>query len=157
MRAGMALTGIGLSTAALLAALGAPDAPRAQVAAEAWAATADFTRILVGTWQGDLRDLLGTFDVTLRLDEDGTYTTRHVLIGGYTIFMRGRWTAQFVTANGAAVSNTGMISFEVTESQPEEFCSSAIESNPLTIRDADTIELGDGSANYASGLMRRRR
>ena len=102
---------------------------------------ADIAQVLVGTWQGDLRDLLGTVSVTTKLDQDGSYTAQHVLAGGYTILMRGRWTAQLVSSPEAA-STRGVIHFDATESQPEEFCSGGSESNPLNFRDRDTIEFG---------------
>jgi hypothetical protein len=110
---------------------------------------------LVGTWRGDLRDLLGTFAFTLRLDQDGTYATQHVLLGGYTIRMRGRWTAEFPLVFHAPAGSSGVISFEAIQSEPEEFCSAGTQSNPVTIRDPNTIEFGDGSADYPSGLLRR--
>jgi hypothetical protein len=53
------------------------------------------------------------------------------------------------------VANGGVISFEITESKPEEFCSAGIESNPLSFRDRDTIEFGDATTNYPKGVMRR--
>jgi hypothetical protein len=120
-----------------------------QAGAQAPADT-DITQALVGTWQGDLRDLLGTFAATLTLNRDGTFTAQHVLVGGYTIVIQGRWT--FVPAGAAS---RAVISFEMTGSEPEEFCSAGIESNPLVFRDRDTIELGDLTTNYPKGEMRR--
>jgi hypothetical protein len=144
-----------LAVAALMLAAAAPtqEPARAQVGAEASANAA--VQVLVGTWQGDLRDLLGTIKVTLKLAQDGSYTAQHVLVGGYTILMRGRWTAQFTRPAPEMVDSRGVLSFEATESQPEEFCSAGIEINPLVIKDPDTIELGDGTTTYPSAVLRR--
>ena len=120
-----------------------------QAGAQAPADT-DVTQALVGTWQGDLRDLLGTFAATLTLNRDGTYTAQHVLVGGYTIVMQGRW-----TFGPEVAASRGVISFEMMGSEPEEFCSVGIESNLLNFRDRDTIELGDETTNYPNGVMRR--
>ena len=48
-----------------------------------------------------------------------------------------------------------MISFEPTESEPEEFCSAGIEKNPVVVRDENTIVFGDGRTDYAHGVLRR--
>jgi len=66
-----------------------------QVRAETALAAPGLPAVLVGTWQGNLKDLLGTFAFTLHLDQEGSYATQHVLLGGYTVRVRGRWTAQF--------------------------------------------------------------
>jgi hypothetical protein len=50
-----------------------------------------------------------------------------------------------------------MITFEAARSEPEEFCSAGAQTNPLTIRDPDTLEFGDGSLDYPSGVLRRTR
>jgi hypothetical protein len=125
------------------------------VRAESAIAASHLPPVLVGTWEGNLKDLLGTFAFTLRLDEDGSYATQHVLLGGYTIRVRGRWTAQFPLASSGSLG--GIIILDAAESEPEEFCSAGAQTNPLTIRDANTLEFGDGSLDYASGVLRRTR
>jgi hypothetical protein len=143
------------ATAAILTAALVLAGAVARTRGESGAPHASITPALVGTWQGDLRDLLGTFAFTMRLHQDGTYATRHVLLGGYTIRVRGRWNADFPLAFPAPAGSRGVISFEALESEPEEFCSAGAQSNPVTIRDLNTIEFGDGSTDYPKGLLRR--
>jgi hypothetical protein len=69
--------------------------------------------------------------------------------------VRGRWTAEFPPASPEG--RKGVISFEATQSEPEEFCSAGAQSNPVTIRGPNTLELGDGSSDYPNGVLRRTR
>jgi hypothetical protein len=142
-----------LATAALLAALLPIES--GGVRAQSAIAASRLPPVLIGTWDGSLKDLLGTFAFTVRLDEDGTYATQHVLLGGYTIRVRGRWTAEFPPASPEG--SKGVISFEATQSEPEEFCSAGAQSNPVTIRGPNTLEFGDGSTDYPTGVLRRTR
>jgi hypothetical protein len=147
-----------LAAAFLLAAIPAPKEPaRAQVQVAHAAAPVDIAYFLSGTWQGDLTDAVRTYSVTLKLDSSGAYAMQHIFSGGFTILMRGRWSAELTSLDPELSGSRAIISFEPTESEPEEFCSAGIEKNLVVIRDENTIVFGDGTTDYAHGLLRRAR
>jgi hypothetical protein len=147
-----------LAAALLLAAIPAPKEPvRAQAQVAHAAAPADIAHFLSGTWQGDLTDAVRTYAVTMKLDPGGVYVMQHIFSGGFTILMRGRWSAEFTSLDPELGGSRAVISFEPTDSEPEEFCSAGIERNPVVVRDENTIVFGDGTTDYAHGVLLRAR
>jgi hypothetical protein len=125
---------------------------------------ADPKQTLIGTWQGALQDRSATYQITSKLDRDGTYLTQQGLAAGVTITMRGRWSAQFLVVSPGLSGSKGLITTEPTDWQPREFCAASgicqpvvvnTQSIPFTIIDPNALEVGDGSASSLRGTLRR--